>query len=198
MRVLVVFCHPDPASFNAALMRCACAALEAAGHEVRLLDLYAEGFDPVLSAAERASYLADTAKNIAGVAAHVEALRWAEAWVAIYPTWNYGLPAMLKGWLDRVWLPGVSFRISPGRFRTIRGELGHIRAFVGITTSGAPWWWLRVIGDPGRSLLMKGLRPLYARGCRMMWLQLHDMNHTTAADRERFLARVDARLRTLR
>ena len=46
--------------------------------------------------------------------------------------------------------------------------------------------------------MMKGLRPLYARGCRMMWLQLHDMNHTTAADRERFLARVDARLRTLR
>jgi len=131
------------------------------------------------------------------VAHHVEALQWAEGWVAIYPTWFYGLPAMLKGWLDRVWLPGVTFQVATAKKRTIRGELQNIRRFVGITTSGSPWWWLRVIGDPGRSLLMKGLRPLYARGCRMSWLQLHDMNHATAADREAFLAKVDRSLRLL-
>jgi NAD(P)H dehydrogenase (quinone) len=197
MRLLVVFCHPDPESFGAAIFRTATGALRAAGHELRVIDLYAEGFDPVLSLDERRSYLTDTAKNIAGVAPHVEALQWAEGWVAIYPTWYYGLPAMLKGWLDRVWLPGVTFQVASAKKRTIRGELQNIRRFVGITTSGSPWWWLRVIGDPGRSLLMKGLRPLYARGCRMTWLQLHDMNHVTAADREAFLAKVDRTLRAL-
>jgi putative NADPH-quinone reductase len=197
MRLLVVFCHPDPESYGAALFRTACQALRDGGHELRVIDLYAEGFDPVFSLAEKQSYLSDTAQNIAGVAAHVEALRWAEGWVAIYPTWFYGLPAMLKGWLDRVWLPGVTFQVASSKKRTIRGELQNIRRFVGITTSGSPWWWLRVIGDPGRSLLMKGLRPLYARGCRMTWLQLHDMNHVTAAEREAFLAKVDRTLRTL-
>ena len=197
MRLLVVFCHPDPESFGAAIFRTACDALRAAGHELRVIDLYAEGFDPVFTREERRTYLADTAQNIAGVAHHVEALQWAEGWVAIYPTWFYGLPAMLKGWLDRVWLPGVTFQVATAKKRTIRGELQNIRRFVGITTSGSPWWWLRVIGDPGRSLLMKGLRPLYARGCRMSWLQLHDMNHATAADREAFLAKVDRSLRLL-
>lgn len=197
MRLLVVFCHPDPDSFGAAIHRTACDALRAAGHELRIIDLYAEGFDPVFTREEKRSYLTDTAQNIAGVVSHVEALRWAEGWVAIYPTWFYGLPAMLKGWLDRVWLPGVTFQVATAKKRTIRGELQNIRRFIGITTSGSPWWWLRVIGDPGRSLLMKGLRPLYARGCRMTWLQLHDMNHVTAADREAFLAKVDRTLRAL-
>ena len=197
MRLLVVFCHPDPDSYGAAIFRTACQALREAGHELRIIDLYAEGFDPVFTRDEKRSYLTDTAQNIAGVARHVEALQWAEGWVAIYPTWFYGLPAMLKGWLDRVWLPGVTFQVATAKKRTIRGELQNIRRFVGITTSGSPWWWLRVIGDPGRSLLMKGLRPLYARGCRMSWLQLHDMNHATAADREAFLAKVDRSLRLL-
>lgn len=197
MRLLVVSCHPDPQSYGAALRAAAVAALRDAGHELREIDLYAQAFDPVLSTEERRSYLEDTEKNIAGVAGHVEALRWAEGWVAIYPTWYYGPPAMLKGWLERVWLPGVAFDVAKARLGTISGRLGHIKLFVGITTSGSPWWWLKVIGDPGRSLFMKGLKPLYARGCRMRWLQLFQMNHASAVERERFLARVRRELLAL-
>ena len=135
---------------RAALRRAAAAALAGAGHELRAIDLYAEGFDPVFSAAEKTTDLGDTPHNIAGVAAHVAALRWAEGWVVagwllggrwvvVYPTWFHGAPALLKGWLERVWLPGVSFRIAAGRQRTIGGELRNIRLFVGITTSGSPW-----------------------------------------------------------
>lgn len=190
MHMLLVYCHPDPESYGAAIRRTAAEALRAAGHDLREIDLYVQGFDPVLNLEQKQTYLSDTARNIEGVAAHVEALRWAEGWVVIYPTWMYGVPAMLKGWLDRVWLPGVAFRIAPSRERTITGELRNIRLFVGITTSGSPWWWLKWIGDPGRSLFMKGLRPLYARGCRMKWLQLYDMNHVIDTDRARFLARI--------
>jgi putative NADPH-quinone reductase len=197
VKILLVFCHPDPDSYGAALRATARHTLQARGHALREIDLYAQGFNPVLSQDEKRSYLGATERNIAGVAAHVEALRWAEGWVVVYPTWFYGVPAMLKGWLDRVWLPGVAFRIAAARQRTIGGELGNIRLFLGITTSGSPWWWLRWIGDPGRSLFMKGLRPLYARHCRMRWLQLHNMNHVTAAERERFLERVRTELAAL-
>jgi putative NADPH-quinone reductase len=198
MRLLLVFCHPDPDSYGAALRDASLQALRDAGHELRLIDLYAEGFDPVFSRDEKRTYLTDTAQNIRGVQAHVDALKWAEGWIVIYPTWFYGAPAMLKGWLERVWLPGVSFRIASARRRTIGGALDNIRLFVGITTSGSPWWWLKVIGDPGRSLFMKGLRPLYAHRCRMQWLQLHDMNHVTADDRARFLRQVSRTLAALR
>lgn len=194
MKLLLVYCHPDPQSYGAALRRTAADALRSAGHELREIDLYAEGFNPVFSAAEKTTYLADTVQNIAGVAAHVEALRWADGWVVIYPTWFYGAPAMLKGWLERVWLPGVSFRIATGKQRTIGGELSNIKRFIGITTSGSPWWWLKVIGDPGRSLFMKGLRPLYAKRCKMQWLQLYNMNHVTALERDAFAARVKREL----
>ena len=197
MKLLLVYCHPDPDSFGAAIRRTAADALRAAGHELREIDLYAEGFDPVFSAAEKQTYLSDTQRNIDGVAAHVEALRWAEGWVAVYPTWYYGLPAMLKGWLDRVWLPGVAFEVATAKERTIGGQLRNMRLFVGITTSGSPWWWLKVIGDPGRSLLMKGLRPIYGPRCRMRWLQLYNMNHVTAEDRVAFLGRVKRELSSL-
>jgi len=197
LKLLVVFCHPDPDSYGAALHRAALDALRSAGHELRQIDLYAQGFDPVFTAAEKSTYLSDTQRNIEGVALHVDALRWAEGWVVVYPTWFYGAPAMLKGWLERVWLPGVSFRIATARQRTIGGELGNIRLFVGITTSGSPWWWLKFIGDPGRSLFMKGLRPLYAKRCRMRWLQLYNMNHVTQTEREGFIARVRRELSTL-
>ena len=197
MKLLLVYCHPDPQSFCAALRDAALAGLSAAGHEVRVLDLYAEGFDPVFSLQEKRSYLGQTELNIAGVARHVELLRWAEGWVAVYPTWFYGLPAMFKGWLDRVWLPDVAFRIASAKQRTIGGCLSNIRLFVGITTSGSPWWWLKLIGDPGRSLLMKGLRPLYAKGCRRQWLQLFNMNHVTQAERQAFVDHVRRQLAAL-
>ncbi|MEY3665343.1 MAG: hypothetical protein RLZZ153_1525 [Pseudomonadota bacterium] len=198
MRLLIVFCHPDPESFGAAIYRTACEALRSAGHELRCIDLYADGFNPVFTLEEKRSYLGDTARNIAGVASHVEALKWAEGWVAVYPSWFYGLPAMFKGWLERVWLPGVAFTVAKAKQRRIGGELSNIRLFIGITTSGSPWWWLKLIGDPGRSLLMKGLRPLYARHCQRHWLQLCNMNHVTADERDDFLQRVYRELSALR
>jgi NAD(P)H dehydrogenase (quinone) len=194
MNVLLLYCHPDPGSYGAALRDAAVQALTAAGHTLRQVDLYAlhgaDQFDAVLRPAEKATYLTQTEVNIAALQDHVDALRWAEGWVVIYPTWMYGPPALLKGWLDRVMLPGVSFGLGGSRYRPIVGNLQNIRWFCGITTSGSPWWWLRWIGDPGRSLFMRGLRPLFARGCRRDWLQLHSMNYATARDRERFLARV--------
>lgn len=191
MRILVVYCHPVPTSYAAALRDCALAALARAGHETRLLDLYREGFDPVMSPLERERYLTDGDANIAGVQPHVDALRWAEGLLFVFPTWYFGPPAMLKGWLERTWLPGVAFRVP--RFKGDRqGPLmQHVRWLGVITTSGSPRWWLFVLGDPVRRLFARALRALFARRCRVRWLQLYSMNNTTPEDRARFLARVD-------
>src|SRR5690606_10219737 len=97
MHVLVVHCHPCTESYAAALRDAVIEGLGAAGHEHRLIDLYAAGFDPVMSAEERRLYH-EPEINRRPVEDHLDALFWAEALVFIYPTWWYGLPAMLKGW----------------------------------------------------------------------------------------------------
>lgn len=197
MRFLVVFCHPSRDSFGGALHDLTCRTLAAAGHETRVRDLYGEGFDPVLTREEWDRYLADPQANIEAQAGHVADLQWCEGLIVIYPTWYYGPPAMLKGWLERVWLPGVTFEIPKSVGSRPTGKLRNVRLFLGITTSGSPWWWLRLIGDPGRSLWTRGLRPIFHPRCRYLWRQLHSMNHRTDADRATFLARVESTLRGL-
>lgn len=194
MRCLIVHCHPDPESYNAALFREATTALRGAGHEVRCIDLYAEGFDPVLTREERQAYLANPRWIEARVQAHVDALRWAEHLVFVYPSWFYGPPAVLKGWLERVWLPGVAFLPPPAKGRRAVAGLRQVQRLTVVTTGGAPWWWLQVIGDPGRRLFTRGLRALFARHCRVTWLQQHNMNNATPTDLQAFLQTVARRL----
>ena len=197
MRVLVIFCHPSSQSYGAALYELACRTLRAAGHDLRTHDLYREGFDPVLSTEEWGQYLTHPERNQATQASHIADLQWAEGLVVVYPTWYYGVPAMLKGWLERVWLPGVTFEIATGKQRRPRPKLQHIKLLVGITTSGSPWWWIKLIRDPGRSMWTRGLRPMFAPRCKVVWRQLYNMNHTTVADREGFLKRVEMALSKL-
>ncbi len=197
MRVLIVYCHPEPTSYAAALRDTAHAALSRAGHELQVLDLYAEGFNPVLSATEKAAYLPNTAMNVAGVRAHVDALQWAQALAFVFPTWFYGPPAMLKGWLERVWLPGVAFSVPDTAGGIAGPRMQHITRLICITTSGSPWWWLRLVRDPGRNLFTRGLRALFHPRCATTWLQLHGMNTSTLAQREAFLGKVQRTLEKL-
>jgi NAD(P)H dehydrogenase (quinone) len=197
MRVLVIFCHPCEDSFNAAIYRVALAALTESGHEIRAHDLYAEGFQPIMTREERQSYMTTTEPLLSRTAEYAADLRWCESLIVIYPTWYYGPPAMLKGWLECVFLPGVSFSVSEDSGKLAKLLLTNVRRFVGITTSGSPWWWLKVIGDPGRKLWTRGLFMRWITGTRSDWLQLYDMNHTTDASRAAFLLKVDRTLREL-
>ncbi|MCX8133457.1 MAG: NAD(P)H-dependent oxidoreductase [Roseococcus sp.] len=189
MRVLVLFSHPLPESFNAAAHAAVLRGLRAAGHEVDDCDLYAEGFDPVLSAEERRNYH-DPALNRRRVAGHVERLQRAEALVLVYPTWCFSLPAMLKGWMDRVLLPGVSFELVDG---VARPALTHLRRIAGVVTYGRPRWTAWMVGDPPRKAVTRYLRLLNAGRARVEYHALYDMNRATPAQREAFLARVERR-----
>lgn len=197
MKTLLVHAHPNPESYNAALFKAAREALAEAGHELRVFDLYAEGFNPVMDRDERVAYLDNPGFIEARVQPHVDALRWAEHLVFVYPTWYYGPPAMLKGWLERVWLPGVAF-LPPARKGAITAPgLRQVRALTVVTTGGAPWWWLQVIGNPGKRLFTRGLGALFAKRYRCTWLQLHSMNNVSLEDRQAFLARVRRALLSL-
>ena len=111
MRVLVLFAHPVETSFASSLHAKVVEVLRAKGHKVDDCDLYAEGFDPVMSRQDRIDYH-NLAVNRHNVAPYVDRLLAAEALVFSFPVWNMGFPAILKGFIDRVFLPGVSFTLS--------------------------------------------------------------------------------------
>jgi len=192
MRILLVKCHPCPSSYGAALAARAEATLAAAGHELRVTDLYAAGFDPVMGEAEWRDYH-DEALNRIPVADHVADLTWAEALVFVYPTWWFGLPAMLKGYLDRVWVPHVTFEI-PTATSPMRPRMQHIRKIAVVTTCGASWFVSKMMGEPGRKTILRGIRALCAPRCRTRYLAHYDMDSSTAQSRARFLDRVERKL----
>ena len=113
-RVLVLFAHPCPESFSAALHHEVVDTLQGRGWEVDDCDLNREGFSPVLTEAERRGYH-EVGQNIAPVRDYVERLRAAEALVMVFPVWNFGYPAILKGFLDRAMLVGDPPRKSVTR-----------------------------------------------------------------------------------
>lgn len=187
MRVLYLYAHPVPESFHGAIRAEALAGLAAAGHEVDLIDLYADGFDPVITAQERLRYH-DTARNRAGMEDYIARLNRAEALVVQFPTWTFGPPAILKGFFDKLMIPGVAFDLSdPARVRSL---LGHIRRIHGIVTYGRQRWVAMVVGDGPRNTVTRYLRRLIGWRTKTGYDALYHMNVATDGDRKRFLARV--------
>ena len=193
MRALVIHCHPRPGSFTAAVRDVVMERLAAGGVEARLIDLYAEGFEPVLTAEAHEGYL-DVATNRAGLEAHVEALAWCDTLVFVYPTWWYGLPAMLKGWLDRVFLPDVAFRMRTAPGETIAPALTNITRIMVFTTCGATRWLTFLVGAPGMRTLTRGVRLVCAKGCRTEVLAHYLMDSATPESLSRHLDRVATRV----
>ena len=188
MRVLVIYAHPVETSFHAAMHRRVVAALRKAGHEVDDCDLYAEGFNPVLSREERLNYH-DTSINQLPVKAYVERLQRADALVFCFPVWCFGLPAMLKGWFDRVLMPGVSFDISDPAH--VKPALTHLKRIVAVTSYGRPRWMAFVMGDPPRKVIKRYLRVLTGGKARIDYHAYYHMNVATPVTLERHMQRVE-------
>ncbi|HEY0834914.1 MAG TPA: NAD(P)H-dependent oxidoreductase [Azospirillum sp.] len=196
MRVQAILAHPLPDSFAAAVHRAAVGGLRAAGHEVVETDLYAEGFEPALSAAERGRYYAAD-YDTSAVAPLVERLRWSQALVLSYPHWWFDMPAMLKGYFDRVWAPGVAFRhdLAGGRIHPLLTDLKRVAV---LTSFGSPWWVAELyMRNPARRILKGGLLTACAPQAAFRYLALYDMDRATAPRRARHLARVEAAMRAL-
>ena len=193
MRLLFVHAHPVPESFNTALLAAALETARAQGHDVRLIDLHGEGFNPVMSAEERRGYTEDVPIP-ADLVQHVEALQWADGLILVYPTWWYAQPAILKGWMDRVWRPGIAFTLHEEGQR-LRPALANIRLIGVITTFGSPWWfWTFLMGAPGRKIILRGLRFCTHARTRTFWLGLHAIEERADLARRRYIDRVRTRI----
>ncbi len=193
MHIQVVCCHPLTESFDHALFRTIVDTLQGNGHRVTATDLYREGFQPAMTVEERRTYMANGYDDSA-VADHVRTLKSVDGLVLCFPHWWFAMPAMLKGWVDRVWGPGTAF-VYDDRDGHLRPNLHNIRLFGVVTTFGLSWWMVRVFaGDPGRKVLVRGLRPLCSREATCFYLAQYGMDAATRSDREAFLEKVRRRV----
>src|SRR5579872_973189 len=145
MRVFIVHAHHEPQSFNGALTREATAALAAAGHEVVLSDLYAMRFNPVSDRSnfvtvKDAAYFRQQAEEIYAsenegfapdIQAEMDKLFWCDALIFQFPLWWFGLPAILKGWVDRVFAMRRAY--GGGKYYD-KGPFAGKRAMCSLTT----------------------------------------------------------------
>jgi putative NADPH-quinone reductase len=189
MRVLYVYCHPLPESFHGAIREGALLGLKKAGHSIDLLDLYAEGFNPVISADVRRRYH-DTAHNREGVEGYVNRLLSADALVLQFPTWSFGPPAMMKGFLDRMFMPGVAFDLSDPNH--VRPVLRNIKKLAGVVTYGRPWHNAVYMGDPPRKIVKRYVSSFIEKGAPVRYHALYHMNVASEEKRKGFIAKVSA------
>jgi putative NADPH-quinone reductase len=187
MHVLVVYCHPVETSFASALHQEVLRNLRAAGHTVDDCDLYAEGFNPVMSREERLHYH-EVPRNRVALQDYVWRLQRAEAIVFCFPTWCFGLPAMLKGFFDRLLMPGVAFDISDPA--DVQPLLTHVRRISAVVTYGRPRWMAWYMGDPPRKMITRYLRRLTANQARVDYHACYHMNIASQPRLARFLQRV--------
>lgn len=187
MKTLVVYCHPNPESLTAAARDRVVAALTARGDEVRVTDLYAAGFQPVLSASERRRHLEPGADP--SVAEHALDLQWCTHLVLVYPTWWSGQPAMLKGWIDRVWVRDVAFDL-PSESSRVHARLRNVRRITVVTTHGSSKFVNAIEGEAGKRMVTRTLRAVCHPLVRTRWIAMYGVDNASHAQRRAFLDRV--------
>ena len=194
MRVLVLYCHPNPDSLVSAACGRAVDGLRTGAHDVRLTDLYADRFEPSMTPDERRTH------KIPGVSdslqQHVDDLAWAEALVFVYPTWWSGQPAMLKGWIDRIFVAGVAWSMDEGTTKPAP-LLRNVRRIVAVTTHGSPKWLNALEGESGKRTLFRAIRAMCSRRTRTTWCAMYGVDRADESTRAAFLDKVERTLASL-
>lgn len=178
-----MFAHPNPNSFSAHLANRVRAGLASGGHDHRTIDLHAEGFRAAMSEEEWLLHRAPSTRK-PWVTSHADHLGWADAIVWVYPTWWSGPPAILKGWVDRVWTNGTAYDHTDTGLHP--GPLTHIRRMYVVTTHGSSRLVNLAEGEVGRKLIRRTLRALCGWRCRTTWMALYGIDRSKADDRARF------------
>lgn len=197
MKCLVVVTHPLEESLCHFFGEHIVAQLNNQGHEVLIENLYESGFDPVLSENERLSYYSE-AYDASDVKSQVHRLKEAEAIVLVYPTWWFSFPAMLKGWFDRVWAPGIAYDHADD-FGPVRPRLNNLRRVLVVTSLGAPWWVDRLImWQPVKRVVKYALLGACASGVHLSYLSLYKSEKLEGPRVRRFVRRIDGVLESWR
>lgn len=193
MRALVVLAHPLSDSLCAHLAHQAIDVLRARGATVDILDLYAEDFQPVLTAAERRLHYL-TPEPGPDIVALQQRLAAADTLVLVFPTWWFSPPAILKGWFDRVWAPQFAFEHGT----PLKPLLTGLKSCLVLTTLGSPWWIdALVMRQPVRRMLKTGLILACAPQARFHMLSFHAAETANAARVASFAGRTRAAIARL-
>ena len=184
MRVIVVLGHPRADSYCAAILNAIVNSLRKK-HQVTEIRLADEKFTTAMTSNERHAYETDSPLISDDTRRHAQLLLQAEAIIFVYPTWWSGLPAQLKGWIERVFVLGVAFRFNEKN--QIRPNLNNIRHIIGVSTYGSPWRYVKLVNDNGRRTLTRSLRASTGLRTRTMWHSIYALDTCTAEQREKFI-----------
>ena len=211
MKVLIVYAHHEPRSFNAALLERSVETLGHLGHEVRVSDLYAMNFDPVASADDfkvrrfpdalqydrEQKFSSEQHAFADDIQCEIDKLVWCDFLILQFPLWWWSVPAIMKGWIDRVFVNGLVY--GKGR-RMDAGGLAGRSAMLAITTGCYPEMVAPdgLLGDLNVSLWHLHSGTLAYAGCRVLppfvaW----SIHYTTPEQRAQYLHDYAARMRTL-
>lgn len=186
VNVTVVVARSGQTDMVAESLRSVRAGLSA--HQTDVIDLDADGFDPFMSADERAAYFTDDPVRDPLVARYGEMVNRADALVFVYHSTWCGLPSITKGWLEKVMVPGVAFGFDAQG--TIEPRLRHVRRLAGVVTYDDTHAQLRRTTDGGRRTVLRALRASTGLRTRASWYGLYALPRTSGSQREQFLARV--------
>lgn len=163
--------------------------LLSAGNDVDIIDLALDEFDPVMGTEEWQVYMNRTGEVPTGLERYAQLISEAEILVFVYPTWWSGVPAQLKGFFDRVLVPGVAFSFSgDGK---VRPALAHVQKMFTVSTYGSPQLYVRLVNDNGRRLIARALRIATLKRARVAHLGLYQMDKATDTQRREFLQKIE-------
>ncbi len=196
MRVLLISAHPSETSFLWALRDIVCDQLQKNNHELRIHDLWQENFDPIFSLFERKNHVSDPNlkfKEFPVLKEHVADLQWCEALVFVYPTWWSSQPAILKGWIDRVFMNEVAWKLEEGK-ALLSPNLKNVRKMVVVTTHGSPKWTNILEGEGGKRIAFRSLRSMFHWRARCSWIAVYGLDGSSGKQRDRAKVRVRRRV----
>lgn len=186
----IIYAHPYEQSFNHAILQRVRELLESKGEAYKLIDLYADGFNPAYTKEELALF--NQGKALDPLVLHYqEILKKTDRLIFIFPIWWADMPAIVKGFEDKVFLKTLAYNPTP---TGIKGCLTQIREAVVITTSTAPTWYLKffcgnVIGKTMIGHTLKGIGVSSGR-----WINFGGMDKSTAQARQSFLDKLSDKL----
>jgi len=188
-KTLLVVAHPQRDSLCSRLAASAQQTVENLGEHATVRNLYEIGFDPCLQPQERNSYYASQFDGSL-LKKEIAELVDAEVLILVFPTWWFGFPAILKGWFDRVWAPGIAYDHATDR-SAIKSKLSNLKHVVAITTLGSPWWvdWL-LMGRPVRRVLKTALVGVCAPNASFRFIAQYKAEKLKEPQIQRFEARI--------
>lgn len=187
MNVLVIYCHPVEGSFCSAMRDAAVDGFRQAGHTVDIIDLAADNFNPVMSDDEWDLYYTSNGQIPDGLERYVQLTKSADILCFVYPSWWSGLPAQLKGWIERIMIFGVAFTLN--RNNKVRPALRNVKKIYVFSTFGSPRWYVWFINNNGKRILSRALRLSTGRAS-LHSMALYAMDTQTDKTRREFLANV--------